>query len=647
MSQQLHLFPDSSFSFGPRFLHDHAGRIITDPRIALVELVANSYDAGASLIKIQWPDNIGGIFQVEDNGTGMTMDEFNKRWRTLSYSRVLEQGPYVEYPPDVKGTKRIAFGQNGKGRYSPFCFADAYEVETWKNGNSIVARVELTQGGIEPFHCEIITEGTRKGHGTCIRAAIDRNQISVASVSEAIGSKFLVDPFFSVFINEIKLELFSLSGIASTSLQLDPYGTVVIHQIDAQMQDRTMFLRGITWWVNKRMVGISPSWDGLDGRGAILDGRTALAKRCSFIVEVDFLKEDVKDDWTGFRDTPRVLAVRDTVRNYVIEALNKLLAENRRERKLEALAQNREVLGRLPTLSKRLVGQFIDEVQQSCPTLSQGDLERAVTIFTKMEAARSGYELLEKLAACSPDDLDTWNKLMEEWTASNAEIILSELKRRLDLIQRMQQLVNVATTDELHELQPLFARGLWIFGPEYESVEFTSNRAMATIINNYLGGTSNSLSNRRPDIVALPDRSICCYTADKFDDNGEVDGIRKVLIVELKKGGFILRTTELRQGEDYAQELQKANLVTKSTEIIVYVLGARLSDDATEERTIGSSIKIIPMTYDTILKRAHARTFNLQRKLQIIEPAPTHDRDVEDIISVPLFKSVTIDKAMT
>ena len=40
---------DVPFSFGPKFLQDHAGHIMTDPRIALVELVANSYDAGGLL----------------------------------------------------------------------------------------------------------------------------------------------------------------------------------------------------------------------------------------------------------------------------------------------------------------------------------------------------------------------------------------------------------------------------------------------------------------------------------------------------------------------------------------------------------------------------------------------------------------------
>ena len=635
MTDQQELFPTTPFAFGPRFLHDHAGHIITDPRIAVVELVANSYDAGSSKVDIEWPTTGMAAFCVLDNGTGMSIEDFNTRWRTLSYSRPSEQGPYVEYPPGVRGSKRLAFGQNGKGRYSPFCFCDEYEVETWRDGTCILVRVSLTDGGDEPFHCELLSTDTRSGHGTCIRSEVRRNALPAESVAEAVGSKFIVDPNLSVAVNNQGLALQSLWGFATHSVSVGSLGTLTIHVIDALVQDRTTLLRGITWWVNGRMVG-APSWDGLDGRGAILDGRTAPAKRFSFVVEADFLKKDVRADWTGMHDTQRTLAAREAVLTFVGEALDKALGDSRRERKRAALAQSKATLSRLPGLSRRLVGSFIDEVQQKCPSLSQGDLARTASVFARMEVARSGYELLEKLAACSPEDLDTWNRLMEEWTASNAEVVLCELKRRLDLIDRLQKLVNVATTDELHELQPLFARGLWMFGPEYEAIDFTSNRAMATVISAFLGGTESATSSRRPDVVALPDRSVCCYSADSFDDAGEVSGVRKVLVVELKKGGFRLGTKELRQGEDYALELQKANLVTKATEIIVQVLGASLSADASEERTIGA-VKIVPMTYETILKRAHARTFNLQRRLTETGTALLRDDDVEDVLGSPLF----------
>ena len=110
-------------------------------------------------------------------------------------------------------------------------------------------------------------------------------------------------------------------------------------------------------------------------------------------------------------------------------------------------------------------------------------------------------------------------------------------------------------------------------------------------------------------------------------------GIRKVVIVELKKGGFDVTTKELRQGEDYAIEIQKAKLVQPSTEITAYVLGASLIDR--EERKVGDTIRVIPMDYSTLLRRAHARTFNLQRKLTQNLPPINPDEEVEEIVSQP------------
>jgi hypothetical protein len=39
------------------------------------------------------------------------------------------------------------------------------------------------------------------------------------------------------------------------------------------------------------MVG-EPSWDGLDGEGQYLDGRTAEAKRYSFVIEANILTKN-------------------------------------------------------------------------------------------------------------------------------------------------------------------------------------------------------------------------------------------------------------------------------------------------------------------------------------------------------------------
>jgi len=133
------LFAAALFAFADRFLQDHAGQIISEPRTAILELIANSYDAGATQIDIVWPTEKGEKFSVTDNGIGMTKTDFEKRWRKLSYDRVADQGTEVVFPKGIRGSNRTAFGRSGKGRHAPFCFADSYELVTTKDGDCMTS----------------------------------------------------------------------------------------------------------------------------------------------------------------------------------------------------------------------------------------------------------------------------------------------------------------------------------------------------------------------------------------------------------------------------------------------------------------------------------------------------------------------------
>ena len=84
-AQQM-VIPKLLPTFGDNFLADHAGLLISDPTVALVELVANCWDAGADQVEIAWPEKIPGPVEIKDNGTGMTRDEFLARWLELNYN---------------------------------------------------------------------------------------------------------------------------------------------------------------------------------------------------------------------------------------------------------------------------------------------------------------------------------------------------------------------------------------------------------------------------------------------------------------------------------------------------------------------------------------------------------------------------------
>lgn len=72
------------------------GRIGHEPETALTELVANAWDAGAFNVKVIVPEHIDGLLTVEDNGHGMTKEQFKARWMTLGYDRTKSQGIKVK-----------------------------------------------------------------------------------------------------------------------------------------------------------------------------------------------------------------------------------------------------------------------------------------------------------------------------------------------------------------------------------------------------------------------------------------------------------------------------------------------------------------------------------------------------------------------
>lgn len=109
----------------------------------------------------------------------MTKDEFDVRWKTLSYNRQESQGRFADNPNRISGEKRVVFGRSGKGRHGAFCFANSYEIETRKDGRCFVCRVErATVAGPSPFRFTVVEESASDTHGTTIRAAVIRNFVS-------------------------------------------------------------------------------------------------------------------------------------------------------------------------------------------------------------------------------------------------------------------------------------------------------------------------------------------------------------------------------------------------------------------------------------------------------------------------------------
>jgi hypothetical protein len=359
------------------------------------------------------------------------------------------------------------------------------------------------------------------------------------------------------------------------------------------------------------------------------------------------LSDDVRFDWTGFNNkSERSRESLVAVEQHIEEWLRRLTIHTRRDQKIEALEVNRAKLKILPDTSRDYVGSFINEVQEKIPTIGQETLNHAVSVVCTLEEARSGRELLESLAKFNPSEMDALYEIIKKWNIRDAKLVLDELHWRLNLIAELERLTDDPSADELHQLQPLFKRGLWIFGPEYETVEFTSNRSLLTVINKLLipdkqGTISEDMERKRPDFVVLPDRSVGIYSRDGYDtETGDVKGIEKVLVIELKRGGFEVTRNETWQVDNYATAIRESGKLQPNAKIVCFVLGSTVSPSArkiqTGEEGEGNQTVIFPRSYNMVLRQAHARTFRLMDRIRELHDDIPIDPDVTCVLEKPI-----------
>ena len=121
---------------------------------------------------------------------------------------------------------------------------------------------------------------------------------------------------------------------------------------------------------------------------------------------------------------------KKAVYDYVNEGLINLLSESRKERKDETFSSNSDLIKTLPQFIREEVSEIVDEFQKECPTFGVHELESAVKVLANMEKARSGYELLEKLAYFNSDDIDSLNLILSEWSINDVKKIMKELQWR-------------------------------------------------------------------------------------------------------------------------------------------------------------------------------------------------------------------------
>lgn len=626
-------------SYDPRFMDNFLGPMGKDPIVAITELIANAWDARARNVHIHWPVNkelANPLFEIQDDGDGLSLEDFQKIWGKLNYDRIANQGSTVTINDNngVQIETRDVFGKNGKGRFSAFCFNDYYNIISVKDGNKFSCKVNKSTTPDVPYYfTDLKNAKTKEKNGIHITVPITKTAALVDEdeLRKELSARFIARPTFNIYVNK---ELLTLSDIPSDCITIREVifkeHTITLKLIDTNKADLSTKQRGVAWWVQGRLVG-GVNWSFLKTFDEF-DQRTAAAKKLNLIIEADCLHalNLVLPDWSGFDQQNKLWEEFEEIMIPTIKALmNEPFEREQKQKANKVLGAIQVESKQLGLLSKSKVTNFIDETVRQCPTITDKVLLNLTNILINLEKSSSKYNLLQRLASISPDELDNLDAILEDWGVNMAKIILDEIEGRLKTISEFEARIEILGVKEVQELQTLFDNGLWMFGANFEAIDFSSNKGMSSVLQNLFKLTTTGSKNR-PDFVIKPSDSstLGMYSRPKFDNETfEEIGVEHLVIVDLKTTGLNLGSDEKDQIWKYVKELERKGAITKNTKVHGFILGDKIeSGENSARKEWNDNVVITPMLYRTLLSRAKNRMLKLSDK---VSSAPVLKRHIE------------------
>lgn len=632
--------------FEEDYLIRTAGQLSTRPDVALTELVANAWDAGATEAAIEIPAEFGTELLVKDDGAGMTADDFRKRWMTLGYNRLSHQGPLADVPTGVDERRRRAFGRNGVGRHGLLCFGDTYDVETRRDGVMQHYRVSTTSGR-NPVECQLIGSRPARGHGTTLRVVVTRNLPEPAQVRDVISARFQQDPKFRISVNNEVLNLTDFRGRVQTTEYSACGVTFRLRFINSPLASRRMYHHGVAFWVNNRLVG-EPGWHV--GKDSLLDGRTNEAKRISVIVESDDLDVHVAHDWSGFRPSEQLERVLSALSDHIREQLSDVLSEHVQERQEEVVREQVDLIRELPVSGQEAVGDFMRHLRETKPTMRQDDMAAAVTAVVELQRTRSGKALLDRFLAMSEADRDALDAILDEWDVQDARVVLEEIDKRLEIVTAIEKLCGDPAADELHMLHPLVTASRWVFGPDCDSPFYAANRslrnALLQVLRNRIDLDAAEWPSHRPDLLLLRDATLSAFAAEEFDNHASaVIQLRRVVLIELKRGNSTIDRDAMNQASAYVEDILACGHLDGGPFVEAFVVGHRVQPGLQPKRTLGDrqdQAVVNAVTYEQLVRTANARMFRLRDQLASRYAERNPDDVLARVLGEPYQKKLRI-----
>ncbi len=408
--------------------------------------------------------------------------------------------------------------------------------------------------------------------------------------------------------------------------------------IDSSKTAKTARQHGVAFWVGNRLVG-EPSWTLGDYS---IDGRTSFAKRHTIVIKTNDLFDAVMPDWSAFKKWPLIDEVYRIVASNIETIYKNSMKDRIEETQHAVLHQHRTELSQLHALGRVEVSQFVEQLTEEQPTINQEHLSAAVQAVIQLEKSRSGANLIHKLSMLSEEDVEGLNRLLDDWSVKDALVVLDEIDKRLLVIEALGRFSKDPTTDELKTLHPLVLQARWLFGPEFDSPHYTSNvsltSAMSKLFQRKVSRDTFYNARNRPDIIIVENATLSAICSEEFVDDSPLLMMKRILIIELKRGGFAIGRNEMDQAGHYVEDLLNSGHLSGTPFINAFVVGHEIDPKITRIRKVGDNPergRIEATTFGQLVSTANQRLMRLKEQLDDRYKGYTDSTIVQKVLNEP------------
>jgi len=572
----------------------------------LSELVSNSWDADADLVKINFTDkdNVKEIL-YEDDGIGMTFKELQEKYLVIGRNRrkdTLKQ----------KTTKkRKIIGKKGLGKLSVFGICDVIEVisirDNLKNHFKMNLQ-EIRQSKNKSYLPEIIykNKSTKKKSGTTLILSEIRRKsaFNLESIALSLSKKFLI-------FDKMKTSI-SLNKKGKIHVTNDLKFKELNKQFEWKFPNKK-FDEGYEFWkkVTGTIITLETPVKDTEMRGIYLTSRGKIVNIAEFYgardndqfhsyitgyLEVDFIDDFVDDVISTDRHSlnwehEKTKELQEYIHKIIRKIGNEWKAK-RAERKRAIIKESRNIdieewQKDLPTFEKTLSDKIIDPILEN----SNIDVEESGNIIGNVIDKfdnQTFKEYASQIADVSkPEDIPILLKLMEEWKAIESKEIKGLAYARIEVIKQFEHYLNT-DTKEVPTLHNFLKKFSWLLDPRI--LEFRDEVTYSNLLKESFPDDDLDEANRRIDFLSS-------------NALGEI-----LYVIEIKRSKFKIDIKALEQAYDYGAFLtERYASETGFSRVVCYVVGGEKSGHykfKSKEKTYIQSGQVFVKTYRELLEQS-------------------------------------------